>query len=186
MPKGVSELEIYPFNVFGCHGNHHLFGLVLTSPAQSIMPQWHSVGVFVSLGGDPLPSLDSALHTFTVVISVVPCKSQRCDEGDILHVYSMPSHPPAVAISREWAAGLVCCAPWRPGTSPLATGGCWPPRSMGAWPRLWWPRLQQAQVAQDVFSWSYGWFGQSEFVLGWSCHLGDQCSKPLVTSTGAK
>lgn len=65
----------------------------------------------MSLGGDPLPSLDSALHTFTVVISVVPCKSQRCGEGDILHVYSMPSHPPAVAISREWAAGLVC---WHP------------------------------------------------------------------------
>lgn len=36
MLRGVSELEVWPLNCFGCHGNSQLFGSILPSPAQSL------------------------------------------------------------------------------------------------------------------------------------------------------
>lgn len=37
MPKGVSELQVWPLNDFGCHGNSQPFGSILSSSrAQSL------------------------------------------------------------------------------------------------------------------------------------------------------
>lgn len=36
MLRGVSELEVWPLNYFGCCGNSQPFGSILPSPAQSL------------------------------------------------------------------------------------------------------------------------------------------------------